>query len=335
MGEAMSKASKSLASLVSDIAKDTSPVTGAMPNFPGHRRSRSIDDAIDTIGEQKKNTTVTIDPDIIDPAPHADRVALDPIALAVLRKSIEAHGQQTPILVRPHPKTDGRYQLAFGHRRLAAIKAINADKAKNASADTPPNRVLAIAFVRQLDDVQLARAQASENMDREDLSWIDKALFLKNLAGLYSSDVVYDILSLDKYAASRMRAVIDVIPAEIIKAIGSAHGVGAPRWKLLTEFFAAKPDQARKSAEAKLRDLDERHPEATSDERFLGVFNALTAASKHRSSSLPSGNGSTPELKISKSGVQVKVGKDQAAFSTWFEAEFPAIWQKYLTSTKS
>lgn len=331
----MSKASKSLASLVSDIAKDASPVTGGMPSFPSHRRSRSIDDAIDTIGEQKKNTTVTIDPDLIDPAPHADRVAMDPIALAALRKSIEANGQQTPVLVRPHPRVDGRYQLAFGHRRLAAIKAINASRAASADPDVIAKRMMVIAFVRPLDDLQLARSQASENMDREDLSWIDKALFLKNLAGLYSSDVVYDILSLDKFAASRMRAVIDAIPAEIVESIGSAPGVGAPRWKLMSDFFIEKREQSVKVAEAKLRDIDAHHPEATSDERFLAVFNALTTASKHKAPQLPSGNGSTPELKITKSGVQLRVSKDQAAFSTWFEAEFPAIWEKYLTSTKS
>src|SRR6218665_3697961 len=39
-------------------------------------------------------------------------------------QSIADNGQEVPILVRPHPKVKGRYQVAYGHRRLRAARLL-------------------------------------------------------------------------------------------------------------------------------------------------------------------------------------------------------------------
>ncbi len=83
-----------------------------------------------------------------------------------LVEAIREQGQQVPILVRPHPDRPGRYQVAFGHRRLRAVAEIGI-----------PVR----AVVRDLTDEQLVVAQGQENNERRDLSYIEKARFAQKL----------------------------------------------------------------------------------------------------------------------------------------------------------
>ncbi|MFC7555837.1 ParB/RepB/Spo0J family partition protein [Pseudoroseomonas wenyumeiae] len=60
--------------------------------------------------------------------------------------------------MRPHPTEPGRFQVAFGHRRLRAAR----DLAK-------PVR----AVVRPLSDRELVLAQGQENSARANLSFIE------------------------------------------------------------------------------------------------------------------------------------------------------------------
>ncbi|MGO8658348.1 ParB/RepB/Spo0J family partition protein, partial [Rhizobium ruizarguesonis] len=69
-------------------------------------------------------------------------------------------------LVRPHPETKGRYQVAYGHRRLAAAREIG---------------IRVRAVVRDLTDGQLVVSQGQENSARTNLSYIERALFASRL----------------------------------------------------------------------------------------------------------------------------------------------------------
>uniref|UniRef100_UPI001D0E2864 ParB/RepB/Spo0J family partition protein n=1 Tax=Klebsiella pneumoniae TaxID=573 RepID=UPI001D0E2864 len=71
-----------------------------------------------------------------------------------------------PILVRPHPTIDGRYQVAYGHRRLVAVRQLGF-KVK--------------AVIRELSDDQLVVSQGQENNARTNLSYIERALFASRL----------------------------------------------------------------------------------------------------------------------------------------------------------
>lgn len=69
-------------------------------------------------------TIVSLDAKDIDPSFIPDRMPSSLEADAGLIEAIREQGQQVPILVRPHPEHPGRYQVAFGHRRLRAIAEI-------------------------------------------------------------------------------------------------------------------------------------------------------------------------------------------------------------------
>ena len=80
--------------------------------------------------------------------------------------AIRITGQQVPILVRPHPEIEGRYQIAYGHRRARAARELGR-----------PVR----AVVRQMSDAELVVAQGQENSARRDLSFIERALYAAKL----------------------------------------------------------------------------------------------------------------------------------------------------------
>ena len=104
-----------------------------------------------------------LDPALLDASPFQDRLPDDTNAdLAALTTSIEQEGQKVPIQVRPHPSAPGRYQIAFGHRRWRVMSGLGR-----------PVR----ALVLNLTDEQLAIAQGIENSARQDLTWIERALF--------------------------------------------------------------------------------------------------------------------------------------------------------------
>src|SRR5690606_37975902 len=104
---------------------------------------------------------VELDPKHIERSPYADRLSggavHDPDFLA-LKQSMREHGQQVPVLVRPHmdaaKASAGIYQLAYGHRRVQAARELGLNVR---------------AVVRSLDDAALVLAQGKENAERRDL----------------------------------------------------------------------------------------------------------------------------------------------------------------------
>lgn len=200
-------------------ASDPPAPDSAAPDSPA-RPPRSTKGAIGavsrSIADLKARSVIEIDPQLIDAGGVQDRLESDPDADADLARSIAEYGQQVPVLVRPHPEKDGRYQIVYGRRRVLALRDLN-----------QPVK----ALVRDLDDTQLIMAQGQENTVRRDLSFIEKVNFARQMddAG-YSRKVICDALSIDKTLISRMMSVAARIPAEVIARIGSAHGIGRDRW---------------------------------------------------------------------------------------------------------
>lgn len=136
--------------------------------------------------------------------------------IAELRDSIARHGQQVPILLRPHPTLSGRYQVVYGRRRLAAIRGLG---------------TTVKALIRTLLDEQAVLAQGQENNFRKDPSFIEKALFAGDLeeAG-YDVRVIQDALNVSRSHTSHMRKVREAFPRSLIEKIGATPSVGWKRW---------------------------------------------------------------------------------------------------------
>ncbi|MCA0404830.1 MAG: plasmid partitioning protein RepB [Proteobacteria bacterium] len=210
---------------------------------------------------QGQGAVVEVDTALIVPSPVADRFIVDNDAsYETLRQSIQAHGQEVPVLLRPHPEEIGRFQISYGHRRVRAARDLG---------------IPVKATIRNLTDEQLVVAQGLENAAREDLSFIERALFALRLEKQgFARSVVQDALTIDRAEASKLVAVANAIPLDVCEVIGKAPKIGRGRWQEFSE--ALKTEGALQRVRSLMRDpaLASR----SSDDRFA----ALLAATQPR-----------------------------------------------------
>jgi ParB family chromosome partitioning protein len=206
---------------------------------------------------------VSLDPRKIDSSRIADRIPIDiDPDFEQLVASISENGQQVPILVRPHPASPGRYQIAYGRRRLRAAEKLG---------------LTVKAIVRNLTDNDMIVAQGRENLDRKDLSFIEKAFFARNLEddGCDRRTIIAALAS-DKADISRYIAIARRIPEAIVMKIGPAPKSGRARWLALADKLERQ--SAIAAAERLLEDPALRT--ADSDARFDAVLRSLQGRGK-------------------------------------------------------
>lgn len=203
------------------------------------------------------DAVIEIDPADVDASMVTDRLVaeIDP-EFDELVESIRTSGQQVPILVRPNPAFPARYQIAYGRRRMRAAAKIG-------------SKVRAI--IRDMTDAELVIAQGKENLDRKDLSFIEKAMFARQLEEQgFERPVIMAALSTDKGDLSRYITVAKTIPQDVVEAIGPASKAGRARWIALGEKLSTGSAPVKRTLHsAEFRALD-------SDARFAMLFNSLT-----------------------------------------------------------
>ena len=216
------------------------------------------------------DTVVEIDPAAIEPSPFADRLsegaANDP-DFEALKASMAEHGQQVPVLVRPHADrakaARGLYQIAYGHRRVQAARALGR-----------PVR----AVVREMDDAALVLAQGKENAERRALSFIERAFFARTLVGHgFERATVQAALAVHKSEMTRLLQVAEAVPQHIVQAIGPAPKAGRPRWMALGALLAKD-----RSGHAADEIAAPAFRAADSDTRFQRLFDRLKASAAGR-----------------------------------------------------
>lgn len=218
---------------------------------------------------------VSLSPALIEPSFAADRLAThsedapEEPDFAAFVEDIRQHGQQVPILVRPHPEMPGRYQIAYGHRRWRAAQALGQGVK---------------ALVRPLSDAELVVAQGQENAQRRDLSFIEKAFFALALEERkFDRATLCAALAVQTAEISRLLVVARAVPPALVSAIGPAPKAGRPRWLQLVEELA-RPGANRRMMDAL---ADPAFRAAPSDERFTRVLEALSARGKTPDASPP------------------------------------------------
>lgn len=141
--------------------------------------------------------------DQIDPNPFQPRRQFDPADLAALADSLRQHGMLQPVLVRP---VGDRYQLIAGERRhRAAIEA---------HLHEIPARVL------ELDDQRVSELAMVENLQREDLNAIEKAVAFRKYLDTYggTQEELANRLGLDRSTLTNLLRLLD-LPPEVQDAV--------------------------------------------------------------------------------------------------------------------
>lgn len=208
--------------------------------------SRALQEALATGA-----AVVELSPECVDVSFIRDRLPCpDDPEFEILKESLRSHGQEVPILVRPHPTRGGAYQAAYGHRRLQAAQELG---------------IKIKAVVRNLDDRQLIIAQGIENTARRDLSFIERALFAKTLEDSgHDRNVIMAALSTDKTELSKLITVARALPQSLVHAIGPAPKTGRRRWLQLAELLRTRNTLDRVEAA-----LSDPNLPSESDARFL------------------------------------------------------------------
>jgi ParB family transcriptional regulator, chromosome partitioning protein len=99
--------------------------------------------------------------DQLEPNPFQPRSTIDADALDELAQSIRVSGILQPLLVRPHPTQQDRFQIIAGERRWRAAAAAGLHEVPT--------------LVRQMADTEAAAVALIENLQRQDLNAIDEA----------------------------------------------------------------------------------------------------------------------------------------------------------------
>lgn len=270
-------------------------------------RSRRADEIEKSLIEGQ--TVIDIDTALIEPSFVQDRMDGD---IDGLKASIKEQGQQVPILVRLHPEFPDKYQVGFGHRRLRALSELGL-KAK--------------AIVRELTDEQLVVAQGQENNERQDLTYIEKARFAANLNERFSREVIVSAMSIDRADVSRMIALVDALPAELIDAIGPAPGAGRGSWQQLVELIEKTSEPMEAVAFAQT------HSALPSEERFKRVIAYLKPPRLQRGIpeilSTSTGNR-LAQVKNTKSKLEIMIDKKAAPnFAAFVLEHLPALFEAH------
>ncbi len=135
----------------------------------------------------------SINVDLLDANPYQPRTTFDEAALAELAADIKEHGVLQPLLVRPYPTVEGRYQIVAGERRWRAARLAG-------RGEVP-------CIERPTTDVEMERLALVENVQRADLDPVDEAHAYKRLIerlGLSVRDVAASVHKDHSYVVQRL-----------------------------------------------------------------------------------------------------------------------------------
>lgn len=277
-------------------------------------------------------TVIELDPEQMDSSFVLDRMEQDDVRLHELVEAIRERGQDSPILVRPHPTSENRFQIVFGHRRVRAAKLLGR-----------PVR----AVVKPLSDHEHVVAQGQENSARADLSFIERALFAAKLAESgFDNQTVMTALSVNKTVVSKMASVTKQIPVAIIEAVGAARGVGRDRWYDLSLKFRVgnNPEMAASYVQ------QNKFLESDSDGRFNSLFDYLPAEEDTTNTSsarqdkpqanarswMPADNSLSVTMKATGKAFTLALkDKDGTRFGDWISQNLEELYRAFRETEKS
>ena len=263
LGEELTAVNSSPSEAFSEDKKPPAPSLGSRGAVGAMSRSLNMisaeRDAAQVLSKRiaSGQSVVEVQPDLIDASFVADRMWSSYGDHGALVQSIRERGQLVPVLLRPSPTEAHRFQVAYGHRRVRALRELG---------------IQVRAVIRDMSDEELVVAQGKENSDRRDLSFIERSTFASKLEDRkFSRDVIMAALNVDKTELSRLISVSRAVPQEIMEAIGAAPKTGRRRWVELGELLTTR-GAVKKAIEVT---TEERFKASDSDDRFALISRAL------------------------------------------------------------
>ncbi|SMO97581.1 plasmid partitioning protein RepB [Paracoccus laeviglucosivorans] len=235
-----------------------------------------------------------------------------------LANSIRDQGQQVPILVRK-AKVEGRYEVIYGRRRLAACRDLG---------------IKVRANVQDLDDATALIAKGLENAARRNLSFYERARFAQAIldAG-HSPTTAKAVLNLSSAGLSHLTKITQAVPADVGSLIGAAQKSGRPKWTSLADLFIAGK-LTEKTAGVILQSANER---LTSDERLdLLIHEATKRGARHDGSAENTlVDGVTIRTGSNSVTLTVKRRGTSAGFASWLDTRLEGLIRQSYAEFKA
>jgi len=295
--------------------------------------AKSLSASIDELAKQAAQkldgeAIVELDPVVLDVSFIADRLPeANDQEYAELLEAIRERGQDSPILVRPHPQTSGRYMIVFGHRRASVARELG---------------IKVKAVIKPLQDLEHILSQGQENSARANLSFIERVLFAARLEDMsFSREAIQAALSVDYQTLSKMLTIPRAIPEDMLVAIGAAKGIGRDRWLELRKLLdmPGKADAARELiATAAFKN-------AQSSARFEQLYGYLKGAGQKKpvtKASARTGTTWTPEDKsvnvvVKRTGKTATLALGAAngqRFADWISRNLDTLYASFRDEEK-
>lgn len=173
-----------------------------------------------------------IDAQLVDESRFANRSDAryaGPVWEAFKSELVQSQGNVQPVVLRPSPASDGRYEVVFGHRRTRACRECG---------------LPVLAVLMPMNDADLFLMMERENRSREDLSpWEQGESYRRALqSGLYRSlRQLAHAVGRDPGIVSRYVAIAE-LPEPVLKAFRSPTVI-QKRWgEKLAEAIQRDPD---------------------------------------------------------------------------------------------
>ncbi|MFO8060916.1 MAG: ParB/RepB/Spo0J family partition protein [Bacillota bacterium] len=185
--------------------------------------------------------------DEIEPSPFQPRIHFNEVNLQELAESIEQVGLVEPIVVREVNKEGASYQLVVGERRLRACRMLGHETIS--------------AIVRSVSEREMALLALTENLQREDLHFIEEAMAFRRILDQFdlTQGELAEQLGLKQSTVSNKLRLLS-LDDEIREAVREG-GVGERHARALLRL----PDQASQRVMLQ-RIIDEDLPVRQADE---------------------------------------------------------------------
>jgi ParB family chromosome partitioning protein len=209
--------------------------------------------------------------ELIERSPFQPRREFDQAALDELADSIRRHGILQPLLVRTRPDGESGYQLIAGERRWRAAQQVG--------LETVPCRVI------PCEDQQASEAALEENLKREDLNVLDKAVAFRDYLNRFGG-TIEDLgrqLSMNRATVSNMLRLLE-LPADIQQLVRDGRLSGGHAKALLALPESQQLELARRIV---AEQMSVRHTEEVVRELLKAPTTTAPAESSADASPLP------------------------------------------------